>query len=96
MFCWGICSTTPLGLLFTSTALVHSITCHQYGHLTLEDRPTIWIKTVLKPEMQVLDEIVQMLTEDRFRGKMVVILAGYEEQVTCIVFALYSSSDQNI
>jgi predicted secreted protein len=51
---------------------------------------------VLKPEMQVLDEIVQMLTEDRFRGKMVVILAGYEEQVTCIVFALYSSSDQNI
>ncbi len=31
--------------------------------------------------MQVLDEIVQMLTEERFMGKMVVILAGYEQQV---------------
>jgi hypothetical protein len=31
--------------------------------------------------VQVLDEIVQMLTEPKFQGKMVVILAGYEAQV---------------
>jgi hypothetical protein len=30
---------------------------------------------------QVLDEMVQILTEPRFKGKMVVILAGYEAQV---------------
>ncbi|GFR50032.1 hypothetical protein Agub_g12193 [Astrephomene gubernaculifera] len=34
------------------------------------------------PYMQeVIDEIVQMLTEPAFMGKMVVILAGYEEQI---------------
>ncbi len=31
--------------------------------------------------MQVLDEMVQLLTEPRFMGKMVVILGGYEQQV---------------
>jgi hypothetical protein len=31
--------------------------------------------------LQVVDEIVQMLTEEKFKSKMVVILAGYEEQV---------------
>lgn len=30
---------------------------------------------------QVLDEIVQLLTEDGFMGKMVVVLAGYEAEV---------------
>jgi hypothetical protein len=30
---------------------------------------------------QVLDEIVQIITEEKFAGKMVVILAGYEQQV---------------
>jgi hypothetical protein len=29
----------------------------------------------------VVDEIVQMLTEPKFMGKMVVILAGYERQI---------------
>ncbi len=33
---------------------------------------------------QVLDEIVQLLTEPRFMGKMVVILGGYEKQVGCL------------
>lgn len=28
-----------------------------------------------------MDEIVQLLTEPRYAGKMVVILAGYEAQV---------------
>jgi len=28
-----------------------------------------------------LDEIVQLCTEPRFRGKMVVILAGYDHQI---------------
>ena len=31
--------------------------------------------------LQVLDEIVQILTEPRYMGKMLVILAGYEHQV---------------
>lgn len=31
---------------------------------------------------EVLDEIVQLLTEERFMNKMVVILAGYEAQVS--------------
>jgi hypothetical protein len=31
--------------------------------------------------LQVIDEIVQLLTEPRFMGKMVVILAGYEHQI---------------
>jgi hypothetical protein len=31
--------------------------------------------------VQVLDEIVQMLTEPKFQGKMVVVLAGYEAQI---------------
>jgi hypothetical protein len=30
---------------------------------------------------QALDEIVQILTEPKFMGKMVVILAGYEHQI---------------
>lgn len=30
---------------------------------------------------QVLDEIVQLLTEPRVAGKMVVILAGYDQQI---------------
>ena len=29
----------------------------------------------------MLDEIVQILTEEKFMGKMVVILAGYEDKV---------------
>lgn len=31
--------------------------------------------------MQVVDEICQILTDKQFKGKMVVILAGYEHQV---------------
>ena len=34
--------------------------------------------------VQVLDEIVQLLTEPAFMGKMVVILAGYESQVRAL------------
>lgn len=33
--------------------------------------------------LQVLDEIVQMLTEPKYMNKMVVILAGYDQQVRC-------------
>jgi translation initiation factor 1 (eIF-1/SUI1) len=33
------------------------------------------------PCSQVLDEIVQIITEEKFAGKMVVTLAGYEQQV---------------
>jgi hypothetical protein len=32
---------------------------------------------------QILDEIVQILTEPEFSGKLVVILAGYENEVRC-------------
>lgn len=35
----------------------------------------------LAVRVQVVDEIVQLLTETRFAGKMVVILAGYDAQV---------------
>jgi hypothetical protein len=33
------------------------------------------------PAGQVLDEMVQLLTEPKYQGKMVVVLAGYEAQV---------------
>lgn len=31
--------------------------------------------------VQVLDEICQILTDKKFMGKMVVVLAGYEQQI---------------
>jgi hypothetical protein len=34
---------------------------------------------------EVVDEIVQLLTEERFRNKMVFILAGYEEDVDALM-----------
>jgi hypothetical protein len=38
----------------------------------------------------VLDEIVQLLTEPKYQGKMVVILAGYEAQVSglCVLLCV--------
>jgi hypothetical protein len=33
----------------------------------------------------VLDEMVQLLTEPKYQGKMVVILAGYEAQVDALM-----------
>jgi hypothetical protein len=33
------------------------------------------------PAGQVLDEMVQLLTEPKYQGKLVVVLAGYEAQV---------------
>lgn len=33
------------------------------------------------PPLQVLDKIMQLMTEPRYMKKMVVILAGYEQQV---------------
>lgn len=47
------------------------------------------------PCLQVLDEIVQLLTEPRYQGKMVVVLAGYEAQVGmhgCLLTPLLFSS----
>jgi hypothetical protein len=37
---------------------------------------------------KALDEIVQLLAEPKFKGKMVVILAGYDEEVIVRLFKL--------
>lgn len=39
------------------------------------------LSTVKCTVIQVLDEICQILTDQQFMGKMVVVLAGYEQQV---------------
>ena len=58
-----------------SPALVFSLRAWPRSPLAIA-RPTL-----APAARQVLDEIVQMLTEEKFAGKMVVILAGYEAQV---------------
>lgn len=60
-------------------ALEHNgIKCLRRSHSQVNPIPALHAAA---PAAQVCDEICQVLTDEQFRGKMVVVLAGYEAQV---------------
>eukprot|EP00967_Tisochrysis_lutea_P153680 scaffold303849_cov17-Tisochrysis_lutea.AAC.1 len=77
--CTASCCGRPLCWFIESSSntLQFFYGLQNYQHHVLREEHV----SVTPPLAQVLDEIVQMLTEDKFRGKMVVILAGYEQPI---------------